>query len=1106
MEANATFHTSFHSSRLLKHTNNWMREGKSARRVEKTQLFCNDYIAPFFGDLRSFETALREAKSEEYAQLREEDAQRTLQAAYVSLRRGLRQLSPTLLMQTKLSRVSWTLLRANCRFNGLPIFPCYHTLSRHWSSQELIPEGISDADFFDILQGGSRTILSLASTTSKDWEDDLLLLLRDDFFAQDTDAPPSDSLQQNPAEPSGDTSAPLEVPPSTTPALRYRISLLDRLRWILFLFATYCCKLVHAFLAAHSLPVDHLVTIQFRFLLWDDGGQVWGLRNGLFSAMKAADIYVTAGEHVMKLPSYWNTFFVGRSWTLSVEKVPENYDNVGTLHLDLMRQWDDFCQRPSVIRYGSYEMIPSFVGFAADHGTRSKCTHKDCDKARCGECGTYFDRALSDAGDLYFLDWDYLLDLVEVTPETWDSTRYRCIPEHIRIARVSIMSYDNMHNFVGHLKDLFGLISQDFSDSQKAQVEELLAALTGLDKRSRAGKVKYVWEMFKCWQWRLCSLYFNSVFEDQMRTDDTKEAFRSLFDLLAEIHLMNYIHFDVRDPDYPLLHLRYFLLLYLYTEQLKEIWTNNELGVLNTSFLHKILVHSLRMFKSLCLASCSAEQGEGKISSVNAWTRVCSGHPEFYARKIAQHCITQEEEIANHLRDVVENNPVYDGDRHADSRVFYRDYMENYIVRDISIRLEARTEPSQSAIIMHIQKAVGFSWDELVTRNLVSVKSGRRSHLVFHVSDAFQCCFPKPPVSTVPTPEPTPESMTITDIINLITPSEPPVDPNCILNTAQRTPADTAVAPSADHTTSANKYPAPPNATTDGSTIFPAQAVDSTPIRKYLRTRFVQHLSRPLFLTTASNPLKGVEATKMGLYRLNLKIQALRSHHQHLLKHLSFLAGHLTQLEDKFQCAISLHSQILERNINLYPFLCPLEPDDLYLLRHPERMTIPQLNLVLTRSTGQSQQLTKAELIAVLQKTFRTGTQSRTSSNSRTRQKKGKKARGKTAKPPVKKRRVPQKKTNDSESDAEWVEGYQTDNEDDEPIVTDDTPNLARRLSMAIPTAAYPLKLLSCQSDSETVASRKETTHGMELLSLTQCPYIFLICYSSSFGVVLDTQ
>ena len=150
----------------------------------------------------------------------------------------------------------------------------------------------------------------------------------------------------------------------------------------------------------------------------------------------------------MKLPSYWNTFFVGRSWTLSVEKVPENYDNVGTLHLDLMRQWDDFCQRSSTrIRYGSYEMIPSFVGFAADHGTRSKCTHKDCDKARCGECGAYFDRiALSDAGDLYFLDWDYLLDLVEVTPETWDSTRYRCIPEHIR--RVSITSYDNMHNFV----------------------------------------------------------------------------------------------------------------------------------------------------------------------------------------------------------------------------------------------------------------------------------------------------------------------------------------------------------------------------------------------------------------------------------------------------------------------------------------------------------------------------------------------------------------------------------------------------------------------------------------------------------------------------------
>jgi len=60
-----------------------MREGKSARRVEKTRLFCNDYIAPFFGDLRSFETALLVRGIRAVAS-REEDAQRILQAAYVS--------------------------------------------------------------------------------------------------------------------------------------------------------------------------------------------------------------------------------------------------------------------------------------------------------------------------------------------------------------------------------------------------------------------------------------------------------------------------------------------------------------------------------------------------------------------------------------------------------------------------------------------------------------------------------------------------------------------------------------------------------------------------------------------------------------------------------------------------------------------------------------------------------------------------------------------------------------------------------------------------------------------------------------------------------------
>jgi len=57
------------------------------------------------------------------------------------------------------------------------------------------------------------------------------------------------------------------------------------------------------------------------------------------------------------------------------------------------------------------------------------------------------------------------------------------------------MSYENMHNFVGHLKDLFGLISQDFSDSQKAQVEELLAALTGTPTYPQPLAFPYFWPL-----------------------------------------------------------------------------------------------------------------------------------------------------------------------------------------------------------------------------------------------------------------------------------------------------------------------------------------------------------------------------------------------------------------------------------------------------------------------------------------------------------------------------------------------------------------------------------------------------------------------------------
>jgi len=63
----------------------------------------------------------------------------------------------------------------------------------------------------------------------------------------------------------------------------------------------------------------------------------------------------------------------------------------------------------------------------------------------------------------------------------------------------------------------------------------------------------------------------------------------------------------------------------------------------------------------------------------------------------------------------------------------------------------------------------------------------------------------------------------------------------------------------------------------------------------------LEHVFRGKKLDPVCGKGSGVKAMKMGLYRINLKIQALRSHHQHLLKHLSFLAGHLTQLEVKFQ-------------------------------------------------------------------------------------------------------------------------------------------------------------------------------------------------------------
>jgi len=139
---------------------------------------------------------------------------------------------------------------------------------------------------------------------------------------------------------------------------------------------------VNAFLKQHNLPDDQTVNIVLRLLKWDDGGRVFGLRNGLSSALKAVDIEFLMNDMRIPIPSYWYAFIVNRSWTTSVSKVPETKINVNRLHDETM-QWASVEQEGS-IQYGDLKLTAFMMGPTCDTAIRNKALGKDSRENRCG--------------------------------------------------------------------------------------------------------------------------------------------------------------------------------------------------------------------------------------------------------------------------------------------------------------------------------------------------------------------------------------------------------------------------------------------------------------------------------------------------------------------------------------------------------------------------------------------------------------------------------------------------------------------------------------------------------------------------------------------------
>lgn len=124
--------------------------------------------------------------------------------------------------------------------------------------------------------------------------------------------------------------------------------------------------------------------------------------------------------------------------------------------------------------------MKNFFGFTADHGIRQKSLGVDSQKCRCGECNMIFGMFWGNQ----IISWKYLHSIVEVTRDNWSEIILTTLPDHIAEWATStirtFLTYDNHHNYVGHVRDLFLLIRGLFDNDTIAQglIDQRLFALT----------------------------------------------------------------------------------------------------------------------------------------------------------------------------------------------------------------------------------------------------------------------------------------------------------------------------------------------------------------------------------------------------------------------------------------------------------------------------------------------------------------------------------------------------------------------------------------------------------------------------------------------------
>jgi len=181
---------------------------------------------------------------------------------------------------------------------------------------------------------------------------------------------------------------------------------------------------------------------------------------------------------------------------------------------------------------------------------------------------------------------------------------------------------------------------------------------------------------FKGFHWRKLSLHLHDVFLPLCSSEKIRKSLSSLFDMVTEIHIFNYIHWNRESKYFEILRLRYCLLLFMYAYQLRDVFDETQIENLDTVYIHKIFSHSLAVFKYVNLAGCSCEGGEGMISIIKHLFRFRNKSIDFSFRTVLLRLLFSE---------CIKFNSPFEPIHK--SEVFTKDYINQYTPKPIKVHL-----------------------------------------------------------------------------------------------------------------------------------------------------------------------------------------------------------------------------------------------------------------------------------------------------------------------------------------------------------------------------------------------------------------------------------